>query len=593
MSQSASKTSVSEEQSVESRFLLEANEKLAQPGDPLLLPGESMQVAAKHVSLVCPYNGVLPGTLFLSTYKMTFTTTESEPQLTYVAPMGAVHTVEKVGGASSKGEFAYGLEVQFKDFRTFRFAFKQEGHSRRLIFETMQRLAYPLSSGRPLFAYEYGVCAVPPSGETSPAAQFDMKAELARIGVPSEEFRLTTLNENYELCASYPPVLAVPASATDDQVKDATAFRSRNRLPAFSWMHAENRSSLFRGSQPQVGKFGKRSKEDEAFLLEIAKANPQTQKLVILDARPKLNAIANKAMGGGYEDEEAYGMDLVFLDIGNIHVMRDSLKKLRDMCHPTIEDTHWLSNLEGTHWLEHVRLVLVGANRIVEYMDGSGVSVFVHCSDGWDRTSQLCALAMMLMDPYYRTIAGFSVLIEKEWLAFGHKFQQRIGHGDKHSGDEQRSPIFVQFIDAVWQITNQYPCAFEFNEHFLLTILDHLFSCLYGTFLCNSEKERAEEVKDKTISLWTDVAKNQEEYMNPLYSSSGYSCVLHPSASMRRLQFWPGYYTRWNPEMRPHKSEHDRSQELYRICLQLKKQCASMQKQLDEKDACTDAPLDP
>jgi hypothetical protein len=41
----------------------------------------------------------------------------------------------------------------------------------------------------------------------------------------------------------------------------------------------------------------------------------------------------------------------------------------------------------------------------------------------------------------------------------------------------------------------QFPTAFEFNEYFLITILDHLYSCLFGTFLCNSEQQRGKEVK--------------------------------------------------------------------------------------------------
>ena len=36
-------------------------------------------------------------------------------------------------------------------------------------------------------------------------------------------------------------------------------------------------------------------------------------------------------------------------------------------------------------------------------------SVVVHCSDGWDRTSQLTSLAMLLLDSHYRTLSGFMV----------------------------------------------------------------------------------------------------------------------------------------------------------------------------------------
>ena len=44
------------------------------------------------------------------------------------------------------------------------------------------------------------------------------------------------------------------------------------------------------------------------------------------------------------------------------------------------------------------------------------------------------------------------VLIEKEWLSFGHKFGHRIGHGENEHNDPDRSPVFVQWIDCVWQV---------------------------------------------------------------------------------------------------------------------------------------------
>lgn len=41
----------------------------------------------------------------------------------------------------------------------------------------------------------------------------------------------------------------------------------------------------------------------------------------------------------------------------------------------------------------------------------------------------------------------------------------------------------------------QFPSAFEFNELFLFAVLDHLYSCLFGTFLYNSEQERTAKVR--------------------------------------------------------------------------------------------------
>lgn len=65
----------------------------------------------------------------------------------------------------------------------------------------------------------------------------------------------------------------------------------------------------------------------------------------------------SQAKGGGYESESAYpNAELVFLEIHNIHVMRESLRKLKEIAYPSIDETRWLSNVDGTHWLEYIRV---------------------------------------------------------------------------------------------------------------------------------------------------------------------------------------------------------------------------------------------
>lgn len=131
--------------------------------------------------------------------------------------------------------------------------------------------------------------------------------------------------------------------------------------------------------------------------------------------------------------------------------------------------------------------------------------MLVHCSDGWDRTAQLTSLAQLLLDPYYRTYDGFPILIEKEWLSFGHKFSDRLGLGGASDGlQKERSPIFLQFLDCVWQIMEQFPTAFEYTPAYLLCIAEHALAGWVGTFCGNSERERtASRIGQGSISLWS------------------------------------------------------------------------------------------
>lgn len=548
---------------------------------PPLLPGELLNFTDNDIIYLDPFLGPQTGVLFITDYKVYFKSTspndDSEEPYILNVPLGVISHVEKIGRSRNKKENTYGLEIFCKDMRTLRFAHRQETHGRRLMYERLQIVAFPGSYGKNVFAFSFKEEFADDGWQV-----YDPEAELRRLGVGKEEvpWRLTRINEEFKLCETYPQLLGVPQTISDDNLKAVASFRSKGRLPGLSWLHPVTHASITRCSQPLIGPQGKKCQEDEALFEAILKTN-NAKKLYIMDARPKINAVANVTMGGGWESDSNYpNTDFSFLDIGNIHVMREGLRKLQNICYPDVDDQRWFSSLEGTHWLDYIKDVLGGAVRVAEVVEKHKCSVLVHCSDGWDRTAQLTALAMLMLDPFYRTIRGFELLVEKEWISFGHKFSQRIGHGDRNSSDDQRAPIFVQFMDCVWQMTMQFPYAFEFNEHFLVTILDHLYSCLFGTFLCNCEKQRVEKgVRQKTISLWSFINGQIDLYKNPLYSEQIHQQVLFPNVSIRKLQLWNGYYLRWNPRMRPQEAEFERCRQLQVLIKLLQEKCQALTEQ--------------
>ncbi|XP_061349337.1 phosphatidylinositol-3-phosphatase myotubularin-1-like isoform X2 [Gastrolobium bilobum] len=443
--------------------------------------------------------------------------------------------------------------------------------------------------------------------------------ESGSFTLSNDLWRISNVNSNYTMCQSYPFALLVPNIISDDEVLQACSFRARCRLPVVSWCHPGTGAVLARSSQPLVGlMMNMRSNMDEKLVAALCSKldDGSRRKLYIADARPRKNALANGAMGGGSESSSNYFQsEIVFFGIENIHAMRDSFALLREYM-----DTHgrassdgmssflrhggstWgggnlssmsasVSTLGDSGWLLHVQSVLAGAAWIAARVAIEKASVLVHCSDGWDRTSQLVSLANLLLDPYYRTFTGFQALVEKDWLAFGHPFSERLGtpsvsgsgnmpfelsrqsstgnipsssmrqssgafpsqppaSSHAHSSNNC-SPIFLQWVDCVSQLLRMYPFAFEFSAAFLVDFLDGVLSCRFGNFLCNSEKERKQcNVFEACGCLWVYLADLRTSgvshvHYNPFFDPLKHNGPLLPPAAALAPILWPQFHLRW------------------------------------------------
>ncbi|XP_046504331.1 myotubularin-related protein 7 isoform X3 [Equus quagga] len=391
-------------------------------------------------------------------------------------------------------------------------------------------------------------------------------------------------------CFSFNPKLDKEEREQGWMLIDLSEEYKRMGLPDDYWqlsdVNRDYRASICRSSQPLSG-FSARCLEDEQMLQAIRKANPGSDFIYVVDTRPKLNAMANRAAGKGYENEDNYSnIKFQFIGIENIHVMRNSLQKMLEVCElksPSMSDFLW--GLENSGWLRHIKAIMDAGIFIAKAVSEEAASVLVHCSDGWDRTAQVCSVASLLLDPHYRTLKGFMVLIEKDWISFGHKFNHRYGNLD---GDPKEiSPIIDQFIECVWQLMEQFPCAFEFNERFLIHIQHHIYSCQFGNFLCNSQKERQElKIQERTYSLWAHLWKNRADYMNPLFRadhSQTQGILRLPTTPCNFMyKFWSGMYNRFEKGLQPRQSVTDYLMAVKEETQQLEEELEALEERLEK-----------
>ena len=454
------------------------------------------------------------------------------------------------------GQINYSIEINLKDNRYFLFKFllKNSYDEFIKILETYANPELNYSKSYFHYAYAYFESSIKKGKFMNENGwniyNFEKELKRQKIDIKNKYYLID--NSKFSFCESYPEKIIVPRisgpKTIDDDLKNCADFRTKKRLPALTYKH-ENGVCIWRCSQSKSG-FMSKNEKDKILLTKIA----DNKKLMVYDCRPYLNAWANKLKGAGFENTKNYDikMDIKFCEIPNIHAVRYSFEKMYNNLSYNNDNEYpysVISNLPNTLWYDTIITILKSSFNLYDSITKHNETVLIHCSDGWDRTSQLSCTSQILLDKYYRTLEGFIVLIEKDWLSFGHQFRYRSGFYSLNdtpsdiTSENQFSPIFIQWLDCIYQLMNQNYTKFEFNPNLLTFIACELFNGKYGTFLFNNEKERGKyKAKTNTVSIWNVVLENKKDFLNPLYQKDNDKKIR---INYKNIKLWREYFYRF------------------------------------------------
>ncbi|EDW62822.1 myotubularin-related protein 10-B [Drosophila virilis] len=408
------------------------------------------------------------------------------------------------------------LHIICKNFRLLKFAFQQQDSKLsgasdygKLIASALARFAYPMRHDLS-FAYAYREPYYSTLvGVSMYGSKNDWARELIRCGasewqvisasaVPQLQNRLQA--GKYQL----PPHFVIPKCCEVERFLQLSFAFCDSRAAFWVYSYGSSAASLVRLAELQPA--SQQDTKMENIMLELVRKCDERKQLKLIQLTDQLPSIQDV--------QRAY-------------------QKLRRLCTPEtpekfmLQDDKYLGLLEKTNWLLYVSLCLRHASEAAATLRAS-ITCVLQESNGRDLCCVISSLTQLLLDPHFRTIDGFQSLVQKEWVALEHPFQRRLGHVYVSTGeqapDSEQSPVFLLYLDCVWQLLQQFPDEFEFSQTYLTTLWDACFMPIFDTFQFDSQAQRTRAVNEGRLVLrpvwdWGEQFSDKDKmfFSNPLY----------------------------------------------------------------------------
>uniref|UniRef100_A0A8C3UVB5 Myotubularin related protein 11 n=1 Tax=Catharus ustulatus TaxID=91951 RepID=A0A8C3UVB5_CATUS len=381
--------------------------------------------------------GSVPGTLLCTDRRLAFLpagrASAGPDSLIPPAPASSFSKPKVLTAASTLKFIPEELAVFCRDFRLLHFYFPENGLAPQAF-----RVANAIAQAREAAAW-LGDTAEGPDGWSYPSLSTtllfeslrDWEKELQRLGAAG--WRVSAVNERFDMAPSLPQYLWVPSGLLDHDLKRTFAHFQERRVPRLCWHHPGGGDLLRAASFHPASEPG----SEDVRCLEA---------LLLGDRGP-----------------------CVLADVAELPTLADiqlAHLRLRALCLPgAVAEEKWLSALEATHWLDHVRTCLRKAVEVVSLLAGKRCSVVLQEPSDRDLNCLLASLVQLLGDPHARSLPGFQSLVQREWVAAGHPFPRRLGLLCRDAPREEVRPPFLSHRDdrswdPAWEeVTPLYPVS--------------------------------------------------------------------------------------------------------------------------------------